>query len=336
MGRGALSQSGQCLLSYSLISLIRAEPPEGERGRARPRGGPARGDRRGTGGGGRFGAIGPKCLRIRMFRYCSLASLVPAMSRPCRSSWEGGWSPTARMLGNIRVIGLSRLYRSRKSFKASRLSRCGTGVPMFHRGKDFRVLKYWGTELRTAETLVCTRCPCPKILGHGIAVAGILPASCLRWDDYQVTDVPFQRDYQHNRGHSAAGAVAEGPSHFNHTKARPSTEIHPNLSRLSMQSMAPTHRTLGPHQEIIGKRQLAFGGSALGIWALLVRINMRMLLIPSLISSVRAATSAGVIRLPSLSLRYLVAFSPDATRSSASSHACTISWTVFINRNIST
>ena len=205
MGRGALSQSGQCLLSYSLISLIRAEPPEGERARARPRGGPARGDRRGTGGGGRFGAIGPKCLRIRMFRYCSLASLVPAMSRPCRSSWEGGWSPTARMLGNIRVIGLSRLYRSRKSFKASRLTRCGTGVPMFHRGKDFRVLKYWGTELRTAETLVCTRCPCPKILGHGIAVAGILPASCLRWGDYQVTDVPFQRDYQHNRGHSAAG-----------------------------------------------------------------------------------------------------------------------------------
>ena len=42
--------------------------------------------------------------------------------------------------------GLSPLYRSRKSFKASRLSRCGTGVPLFHRGKDFRVPKYWDTE----------------------------------------------------------------------------------------------------------------------------------------------------------------------------------------------
>ena len=41
------------------------------------------------------------------------------------------------------------------------------------------------TELRTAGTLVCTRCPCVKFLGHGIAVAGIMPASCRRWNDYQ-------------------------------------------------------------------------------------------------------------------------------------------------------
>ena len=119
--------------------------------------------------------------------------------------------------------------------KVSRFSRCGTGVPRYHCGNDLGVPKFWDRDPRTTERKYS-----------------------------QVTDVPFQRDYQHNRGHSAAWGVAEGPTHFDHTKDRPSTEAQCNPSRLSMQSMAPTLGTVGPHQEIIVKRHFARSGTSMG------------------------------------------------------------------------
>ena len=45
---------------------------------------------------------------------------------------------------------------------------------MFNRGKDLRVPKFWNTELRTAEPLVCTMWPWPKFWDTELRLAGTL------------------------------------------------------------------------------------------------------------------------------------------------------------------
>ena len=86
--------------------------------------------------------------------------------RSCRHPGGDGTSINVLRLSSC---GRSPVARAERLSRRLVFSRCGTGGHRYHRGNGWGVPVIWDRAPRPAETLVCLRTPCPKIVGHRIA-----------------------------------------------------------------------------------------------------------------------------------------------------------------------